>query len=530
MAPSIERQLPEELLDMIISQCNRDDLLTICLTSKQLNRLATPRLYSFITFGKYIWDQGEIDSSQLQLAHLLLTSPTHAASVNSVFIAAAWAPQIEYISGKDQKNRQRLWRRKLQPCLKNNLSRFYLSEKDENDVLDKIQGGLNVDAIFALLLLCLPNLNWVDINFGYEHDHKDFVCIFELLAENVRLHSKELLPQIDVMVKGEEEKIPNAPETLAVLFHMPNLRSISGYKMDDDEDGLELIFSRLQPHSSPVKFIELRNSKLNANNLKKFMAATIPGKLTAFIYEIGCSWACCSITHPGIMESLRAHHASLQALGLSHEEFYPHQFDNEGEELFACDFKPFTALISLKVAPCYIWGHEGFTDETELENPATKEMLWKTLPPNLEQLWICRAESQTERWSGIDDGKPHFEYDCLLPALHLVVEHKVNYPKLSTIYIELAPLKWPKNAKFDNLASFSGLAIADPHRYPPGERGWGWDEDVQWGQCVSNQEARKIWLNAEPVSDLARRIRTLVKISVAAEKKRARKERHSRRR
>ncbi|OAL07664.1 hypothetical protein IQ06DRAFT_13726 [Phaeosphaeriaceae sp. SRC1lsM3a] len=531
MALSIERQLPEELLDRVVSMCSGDTLTKLCLTSKQLNRIATPHLYSHINLGATEWDEGQTHISQL--SHLLLTSKKHAALVTSVFVASSWGGEGEL----DEKEKE-VWplrMQELEACLNSHLSKFVLSDKDKIEVLDKVKTGLNEDAMLALLLLCLPSLRRVDINFGCCDKHEDFVSVFELLADNVQGQAVESRPRIDVMVKGEDDKYPNLPVHLAALLHMPYLRSIYGWKMGNHERDPDPDFGRLKPRSSHVEDIELRMSKIQKDNLSHLLAATIPGKLKTFNYEVGCTWAWCSISHPGIMTSLQDHRETLESLGLSHEDIYPHQAVNDDEELYPCDFRPFTALRRLKIAPCYIWGHSGVTEETELSKPTTKEMLWKTLPPNLEQLWICRAESPVSQWDGIDDGKPHFEYDCLLSALSLVIEHKEEYPKLSNIRIEFSPLAWPTNATFENLAAFCQSAERDGiqctviltdiyvpntiETYPTNERRWGWNEDVVWGECFANQAAEKIWIDARTTSDLAQEIRDAREKTVAAHKK-----------
>lgn len=535
MTFSIERQLPEELLDRVVSLCSEESLPKLCLTSRRLNRIATPHLYSRITLGTTAWDGGL--SHTRELSRLLFTSESHANLVTSVYVAAAW----EFESGNNEeeaerekadghenveKTRKTAWALRTQDLeahLNNHLSQFALSDKDKNEVVDKVKTESNEDVTLALLLFCLPNLQRVDMNFGFSDQHEEFVSVFELLAESVQDKQDDQIPRLDVMVKGDDDKYPNLPVHLAALLHLRTLRSIYAWKMGDHEGDPDLDFARLKPRSSPVEYIELRTSKLHKENLGHLMAATIPGKLKTFNYEIGCTWAWCDITHPGIMTSLQAHHKTLEGLGLSHEDFYPHQFDNDSEEPYPCDFTPFTALRRLKVAPCYIWGHEGFNDEEELSKPETQEMLWKTLPPNLEQLWVCRADPQAAQWDGINDGKPHFEYDCLLPALHLVLEHVDRYSKLKNIRLEFSPLAWSANATFDTLATFCqdakriGIACtviltdiyvpSDKGTYPTGERGWGWDEDVDWGDCFANQEAEKIWIDATISIDLARDIR-----------------------
>jgi hypothetical protein len=82
MADSLERQLPEELLEHIVSLIPRETLASISLVSKTLNRIATSHLYSHITFPK--------DVDRATLAYLLLTSPSHAYHVRSLAVSGGW--------------------------------------------------------------------------------------------------------------------------------------------------------------------------------------------------------------------------------------------------------------------------------------------------------------------------------------------------------------------------------------------------------------------------------------------------------
>jgi hypothetical protein len=278
----------------------------------------------------------------------------------------------------------------------------------------EIKTGTNEDAIVALLILSLPDLQQLHMNFGFCETHDDFISTFELLADHLKLVDGNTSPPVDVLVTGEDEKYPNLPIHVAALLHMPNIRSLYGLNMGDDEgepDPDSNPFARLKPRSCAVEYIELRTSKLYVDNFNWMMNAVIPGRFKTLNYEIGNTWAWCGIFHPAIMASLRPHHETLENLGLSHEAAYPHRFGpDSGDEPYPCDFKPFEALKRLRVAPVYVWGHNGFNDPTDLVACTTKEVLWQALPSNLEQLWICRAESQNPP---TDTTAPRFEPDCL---------------------------------------------------------------------------------------------------------------------
>jgi hypothetical protein len=512
MALSIERQLPEEILDHIVSLASRDALTKLCLTSRQLNRLATTHLYSNITLGSVgYYEDSYYEGKKTyinHLARLLFASPVHAALVTSVFVLPAWGPSPE-----DEQREEQHWTdagsSELETLLRQQLARFALDDEQNKSVYEKIRTGTNEaeNAIVALLLLSLPNLQRLDMNFGSCDDHSDFVTVFELLAAHSNLTDDQHSPRVDVLVKGEDDKYPHQSIHVAALMHMPKLRSLYGLKMGDHEGGADPDFARLKPRSSPVEYIELRTSKLHKDNFRHLVNATIPGKLKTLNYEIGCTWAWCQ---------MQAHHQTLENLCLSHEDFYPHQFDNDDDKPYPCDFKPFTALKRLKVAPVYIWGHEGFTNQTSLTDRTRTEMLWKALPENLEQLWICRAESQEPSQNANDGAALRFEADCLLPALYSVLQHKEDFPKFDDLRIEFPPGNWPKDEIFDGLESFcrraesSGIqttVILTDTGHGSVERKWGWYEEIEWSECLHNHDAKKRWIKAGEVDELARIIR-----------------------
>jgi hypothetical protein len=220
------------------------------------------------------------------------------------------------------------------------------------------------------------------------------------------------------------------------------------------------------------------------------------------------------------MKSLEKHHKLLESLGLSHEELYPYQFGNDGEKPYPVSFGPFRALKRLKVAPVYVWGHEGFNDEENLKKPETKKMLYEALPSSLEELWITRAESQTKNE---DDAAVQFVPDCLLPALEIVVQEKSqsqSFPKLSQLRIELPLMDW-RDQWFDALSSFcrkavtneikimvifAGLPARSLHNSTH-ERPWGWNEDIHWEACERNDETPKRWIVATEEQDLGQTLK-----------------------
>lgn len=312
------------------------------------------------------------------------------------------------------------------------------------------------------MLFNFPNLQKLDIDLT--EDHADFVYLFKLLAS--RVSSIDQFPKLplDTLVTAFDGQYPHDPKHVATFFHLSNLRRIYTWFHGDHEGDQDLEngpLAQLKHRSCPVEFVELRHAKINRDNFRLLLSAIVPESLRTFIYEIGGGWAWCLIDHPAIMASLARFHETLENLCLSHEDMYPHQFGNDREIPYPCSFTAFKALRRLRVAPVYIWGHKGFTHSTHIKDPASKSMLWKALPPSLEELWITRAQGQISGHPGheIVDPDVNFRSSLLLPALFLVLEHKVEaFSVLTYISIEFSLKTW--HAEWLNeLASFCEAAL-----------------------------------------------------------------------
>jgi hypothetical protein len=320
---------------------------------------------------------------------------------------------------------------------------------------------------------------------------------------------------------------------MATFFHLPNLRGLYAWYHGDDEGDQDLEngpFAQFKPRSCPVGFVELRHAKINRDNFDLLLNVIVPESLRTFIYEIGGGWAWCTIDHPAIMGSLARFHEKLENLCLSHEDMYPHQFGNDHEIPYPCSFTAFKALKRLKVAPVYIWGHEGFTHSTQIKDPASKSMLWKALPETLEELWITKAESQTSGHPGHEVVDPDIDFvpSLLLPALFLVLKHKAEaFPILTRICIEFSLKTWHVEwlGKLGSLCEAAlakgvGCTIVTTHIVEGNqrfERNWGWDEDVEWRPCVQNEELPKLRIVAAEEDNLVEKLEQVKRDQIASE-------------
>jgi hypothetical protein len=544
---SLEHDLSEELLDNIISFSSRTSLTKLCRTSKKLNRIATPHLYSsgFLNGGTF--DMGV--KHLLPFTYLMFSSPSHASFVQSFAIRGAWgenAPVEKEEEDVDPSNRyEKLpWPKyagsELEGVLKKKCTEYAVHEKEANELYEKIRPGANETMIVILLLANLPNLRKLDICIGIGEEYDDFFQLidrvvsrtkpFDKLPAEIEFTSNNKLKTgsltafslpMDILVTGINDKYPNSPQDVARIIKLPNVRSLYGWKMGDEGDPSEnSAFKKLQPRSCPVECIELRSSKLHSDHLQLLMDATIPGKLKTFSYEIGCTWAWVDVEHRRIMKSLEVHHDTLECLALSHEEFYPYQFGNDNEKPDPVTFNSFKMLKKLKVAPVYIWGHEGISDEGSLKNPQTREWLWKGLPETLEELWIHRAVEQGDAKS-LKEQVIRFIPDLLIPALELVAQYKPQaYPKLCHLRVEFQLTTWDdewiepfvslcRQVEENGIRCMLILTDDAPdgctyNDYP--ERGWGWNEEVEWQECIHNQEPPKLWIDVTKEEDLSKKL------------------------
>lgn len=520
MASTVYFHLPEEILDNVCALADRRTLSKLCLASKTLNRIATTRLYSNIEVGHlgYPQEGDDSDTHITQLTYLFLTSPTHAALVTSVTVREMWGRMDEIEDWCDKLTWPGSGTPETENLLKQTCAKYASTEEEMEEMYSMIRSGTQEDATLALLIASLPNLRKLDISFGKGEEHCDFVWMFEWFFGYRAISGRPNPVPIDVMVMGEDDKYPNNPTHLAIFFRLPNLRAIYGYQLGNEEgpEDSEGSFASLRPRTCPVETIELRSSKLHTENFRRVMNTCIPGNLRTLNYEIGRVWAWCHVEHKAIMHALVPYYDTLENLSLSHEDYYPYQNDNNGDETSPCDFSVFTALKKLKVAPVFVWGHDGFTRKAALNLPATKHMLRHNLPETLEELWITNAHHQMPT----EDETAVFERDCLLPALNLVLQHKPEFhPNLVRLRVEFSLQEW-KDEWFETLVSICERAkishidctviVKDIKTGPVmSEKNWGWDEDLYWSNTYRDYEDSKHWINATNEEDLAQTLRNL---------------------
>ncbi|CAI6336227.1 unnamed protein product [Periconia digitata] len=509
--PSVDlaHDLPEEVLANVVSQCERGSLLALCQCSKTLNRLATPYLYSHIRLRKQ-WSRFGVSAHLLPLTWLLLTSAPHAECVQSLAVQVGKndCPPVEHfgndVTAPEGYSPKKPWGvpdgKRLEMRLRGACGEHTKSEEDANELYELIKGGEKEGAIVILLLTRLHNLRTFDF-CECIGSCDAMVRALELVSggswgrlggdidPSTSVDDKTTVSRksLAIMVSGIEVKLPNNLRHVPAFLKIPTIQSLYAWKpgefRDVGEEPRDNPFYRLQERSCRTEYVELRRAKLYHTHFDKLMKAFIPGTLKTLVYEVGCTWVCVVVSHPRILKSLRPHYQTLERLELSHEDRY-HQFDDDTDHLWPIQFTSFTNLKKLKVAPVYIWGVDGTTMEWKIKDPSLIGMLRDALPPTLDELWITRVNTHGYH--------PEYISAVLIPALYSLVEHRESFPLLKNLYIafnsNMGELDWLNDIHaFATFARCYGITLRAKLTDKVGlERGWGWDESVQWETCNQN--------------------------------------------
>ncbi|KAI4695833.1 uncharacterized protein J4E88_000003 [Alternaria novae-zelandiae] len=522
--------ISEELVDIIVSLCGRRTLANLCRVSKQFNRIATPHLYANITLCSDIGGEGALRHLR-PLAHRFFADPSFAALVKSIALPDGWggcesAPRLDNLKVKP-------WPRIETPETEQPLERicreYYEDETKALRMYIKLYAA-DADVIITLLVANLPNLERLDLEFGVFRDHKLFCEMIKGSAGRIEAKkaaslnstgsssspTAPLQKPVDVFIRDSDA---GDVEYLASFFHLPNLRSMYAFRFGDDDVNTNMMernpFAVLGLRSCGVQYIELRASSLATHTLRDLIEATVPGKLKAFLYERAGPFTSRSAELPFLMRCLEDHQDHLETLALSYEEI-------EGSTVFeepwwefldrrtpAMSFTSFKSLRRLRVAPEMIWGytHDECTVQDPDEIALIEDMFWKALPASLEELWLTRSQ---HHWiPGFMSHDLDIIPNILIPALYCLVEESSKAcPHLRSIRIELLPNHWEVEW-LDELAGFcydaekrgihSTVIFLHPwckgsydfERNGTVERGWGWNEDVEWSEVSMN--ANKMW-------------------------------------
>ncbi|KAF2801501.1 uncharacterized protein BDZ99DRAFT_430002 [Mytilinidion resinicola] len=558
---SLDGSLPEELIDRIIQFVSSDPdmrrsnsdspnysaLAPLCLTNKKINRIAMPHLYSAIFFKDDCYGSGV--KYLLPFTFLMWQSPSHAALVRSFSSRGSWGEggitptavldpnDFDYVHGRLD------WPKHddLDSILKARVDEYAKGDEEANTWFEDVKTAEDEDAVLALLLPALPKLRKLDlIPDAFLHDTYVLRPFQRLDSRKMPLtagqddSSTPFGSLTDVLIAGEVDKYRTNPAIFFGALALPALRRLYTYRTGvEGQDEVNRILAAIPPESSPVEYIELRASKIYSPNLEKVLKIATPGVLKTFMYEIGCSWPWTPVKQEEILSALGPHAPHLEALALTHEHYYPYQ-DELDETPCALQFTHFPALKKLKLAPVFVWGHDGLfsppqgdsapAEQTKTQTRAIadyRSKLWRALAPSLEDLCVtCVRDLGVP---GHDSRITPFLTHHLFPALEEVLLMKArHFPNLTKLKLE-GPLANLENWSIDivgfmRIAYEYGVTVTlvnmvgdSPYKGESREVPWGWDEDVRWKKCVLNQgHPKRAFIYEKGEHELEKRLKDLV--------------------
>lgn len=479
------QSLPEELVYYIIGlDTDKSTLAILTRVSKDFNRFAAPRLYHTLEFKNGSIDMG--NKWLLPITYHLFRKPQLASYVRELSMRTVFATEEMGVFGDnhtDDKFTKWNWPEQpdLDDVLRGAAKKLYLTEDEENEKFDVLKKGYNEDAILAVLLPLLPNLQRLD--FPWTNGTKHIQGMLERYREKMPPFDEwRPFGQLrEVMVCGYMGDEPTEPNFFYECLGIPSVTLINGIWLgNSDQDEVDKQLASLEDRSSGVESIELRSSHLYEDDFAKLMC--VCRALKSFIYQTGLSACFYSFTTTTIQRGLDRHTDTLETLCLDHCVLPSFGVDDIIEPM---TFSSFTALKDIKLAPPFIFGKDG-VHFTPTGDPAalqrTRSRLIECLPANVEKLRLCRA-------------KDLFTGDRVHPALQELVQRRSeSFPRLAKVEIsgefDGFPSRVERLREFCELADASGIETRVFNE--PGlekrteDKKWGIDEDQEWATSELN--------------------------------------------
>ncbi|MCJ1282638.1 hypothetical protein MMC26_001963 [Xylographa opegraphella] len=478
--------LPLEILRIIVSFVDSDD--TLCNMARVCHTLydiTIPFLYDHIALYDREGCPGEYEFKTLRpLTLLLLKRPDLARLVHHFTARESFS--AGFMTEKQIKQGEPFNRLKVDDVFKDAIEAASHDEAEKKQWLEQITWPDHADAILALLLPALPNLESLDLMLGM------FGCTyFEKMMQRAGMREKPFdkdrgfLALKDVMHAWDNDKYGMGVEYIGMFMRLPSIERIFGHRVgSDDRVGAEpdATLAALQTASSTVSHIELKNCKLDERDLANMLRA--PKALKTFIYEVGWGYlSYCDMVFGAAVSALAPQVHYLENLWLDFESWVRPEWNDQTDDTTPIrSFAQFEILKVLKVAIVFIFG--------ELEASSSQRKDWKEselrgltgkFPRSLETLHLLHCEDN---------------FELVLLALENMLKHKErDVPRLSKLVFEGLVLNakewWDRMMYLTQLSKTKGVEMVTvtvpegASRHEGGvERGWGMDRDIFWGECV----------------------------------------------
>ena len=221
---------------------------------------------------------------RLSISGLLLFDPRRLRS----FLAPLKSPEEE-VQEDDRKG----WPSHLDvdSIIRNAVEDVESEEGEREKLYEDVRKGNNEGAILSILLPKLTNLRKLDLAHGWLGAGSHLLRFLHKVAKWDAPFDKRraFANLLDVLIAGYDGKYSKAPDWFGACLELPSIRRLHGYQLGNNEqDSITTTMAELGSRTSPVEELELRESKLYAEDLDRVLKAC--GSLKTFIYEVGHAW------------------------------------------------------------------------------------------------------------------------------------------------------------------------------------------------------------------------------------------------
>lgn len=380
--------LPQELLSQVISSVEKSGwLLDLALCCRSLYGLTLPHLYSSVRLIYHDFDEPYPHLEPFTIK--VLKNPGLASFVREFALTETWRTD-DYprkLSGSNEVNE----------ILQENVRRSSHSEDEESMWFEALTHYPNEDALLALLLPSLPNLNRLDLMVpasGAEYYEKMFR---RAVAKEKPFDVQPAFSSLRVIVNNcDDTRYGTSPDLMSNYLQLPSLQEFYGQNVYSEEGLPHTSLTRLETASVLLTRLEIRRSRFNEDDLMNMFRSF--KNLTTFVYNLG--WvhiSHCNYSASALRKALAWVEHSLENLWI----------DSECEKFFWTedDLTPISSLASFKILKNIRLGMYIFSAESDSSNGVKGDTeadaadgdasnLANLLPRSLETIYFSHTNSR----------------------------------------------------------------------------------------------------------------------------------------
>lgn len=374
--------------------------------------------------------------------------------------------------------------------------------------------AIHGNVMFTILLLCMPNLNCLDLEMpsnGWRTGFLDRAIQRDMTHNAVSSsRSASFLSHLRQVCFGYSSPALRG-ESWVGPFILPSVETVYLHHLC----GLGPSLSLLRPQSLNITHLELRDCRIPAPSLTRLLSG--PKALKTFIYVVGEVQTRAEHYMPISYKSLRI---AMEKQKHSLEEIwldYPHDYhwDNSTSQMTAPmgSLSSFTKLKHLRIAGTYIFGFVWTSDVDE-------SRLIRALPEQIESVCLCHADEDDETLTGLSfvlEGKKTGGRFPQLREIKLEAAqawYAANHRSLNTVLnsakengIDVKLVDNHSATRIEDLWDRRHAALhftQHPLRHSRRESPWGFYGETSWPLRVSGcmhipeyNDVSRMWMQAE---------------------------------